>query len=112
MWALDGAVLDDPAASGARGQTGRTVRARVLPEREPDARSGHRLPTAVPGGHTEGARCQLAGSPRPRHTEHLEAIPMQRLHRTVRALRRLGARLHTWRDEIAARPVDPDGWWR
>ncbi|GAA1338557.1 hypothetical protein GCM10009635_48900 [Actinocatenispora thailandica] len=82
------------------------------PEREPDARSGHRLPTAVPGGHTEGARCQLAGSPRPRHTEHLEAIPMQRLHRTVRALRRLGARLHTWRDEIAARPVDPDGWWR
>jgi hypothetical protein len=37
---------------------------------------------------------------------------MERYNRTVRALRHLAARLHAWRDEIAARPIDPDGWWR
>jgi hypothetical protein len=37
---------------------------------------------------------------------------MELYHRTVRALRRVRARLRDWRDEIAARPVGPDGWWR
>jgi hypothetical protein len=37
---------------------------------------------------------------------------MELLHATLTALRRLRARLAAWRDEIAARPIDPNGWWR
>jgi hypothetical protein len=37
---------------------------------------------------------------------------MERYQATVRAVRQLAARLRAWRDEIAARPIDPDGWWR
>ena len=37
---------------------------------------------------------------------------MERYHAIVRALRQLSARIHAWRNEIAARPIDPDGWWR
>ena len=37
---------------------------------------------------------------------------MERYQATVRAVRRLAARIRAWRDEIATRPIDPDGWWR
>ncbi|BCJ38353.1 hypothetical protein Athai_58560 [Actinocatenispora thailandica] len=38
--------------------------------------------------------------------------PMERYQAIVRALGRVAARIRTWRDEIADRPIDPDGWWR
>jgi|GEM_PF-4944303 len=37
---------------------------------------------------------------------------MERYKAIVRAARRRAARICAWRDEIAARPIDPDGWWR
>lgn len=37
---------------------------------------------------------------------------MERYHATARALRGLCARIRAWRDEVAARPIDADGWWR
>lgn len=37
---------------------------------------------------------------------------MERYNGIACALRRLAARLRAWRDEIAVRPIDPDGWWR
>lgn len=37
---------------------------------------------------------------------------MEPFHSILRALRRLRPRIAAWRDEIAARPIDPNGWWR
>jgi hypothetical protein len=37
---------------------------------------------------------------------------MERYKATARAVPRLAARIRAWRDEIAARPIDSDGWWR
>jgi hypothetical protein len=37
---------------------------------------------------------------------------MELFHATLIALRRLRARIGVWRDEIATRPIDPNGWWR
>jgi hypothetical protein len=36
----------------------------------------------------------------------------ERFTPVLTALRRLRARLSAWRDEVAARPIDPNGWWR
>ncbi|BCJ38768.1 hypothetical protein Athai_62710 [Actinocatenispora thailandica] len=69
---------------------------------------------AVPGGWPQkglGAVPCLQARTAPRPIEDWRP-PMERYHRTVRALGRLAARVRAWRDEIAARPIDPDGWWR
>jgi hypothetical protein len=37
---------------------------------------------------------------------------MELLKTIAGACRRLRARIDAWRDEVAARPIDPAGWWR
>ncbi|BCJ33551.1 hypothetical protein Athai_10540 [Actinocatenispora thailandica] len=70
--------------------------------------------SSYPAGRRErwGRGVCLPAAPRPRPIVSLEARPMELFHATLTALRRLRTRIGAWRDEIAARPIDPNGWWR
>jgi hypothetical protein len=57
------------------------------------------------------ARCLLAGRTAPPPHRTL-GEPMELLKTIAGACRRLRARIDAWRDEVAARPIDPAGWWR
>jgi hypothetical protein len=76
------------------------------------ARRLARLPYPAGRSNDGGAVNGLETAPRPRPHRCLEAKPMELVHRTVRAARRLRTRYLTALEWLRRNDYDPAGWWR